>query len=60
MSGDVRLENENGAVEIHVSKLGNVQVTTGTATFSFTFPTRLRSSWMPAHAAAKSNQTLTL
>lgn len=27
MSGDVRLENENGAVEIHVTKLGNVQVT---------------------------------
>jgi DUF4097 and DUF4098 domain-containing protein YvlB len=26
LSGDVRLENENGAVEIHVSKLGNVQV----------------------------------
>ncbi len=26
MSGDVRLENENGAVEIHMSKLGNIQV----------------------------------
>jgi DUF4097 and DUF4098 domain-containing protein YvlB len=26
LSGDVRLENENGAVEIHMSKLGNVQV----------------------------------
>ena len=26
VSGDVRLENENGAVEIHMSKLGNVQV----------------------------------
>ncbi len=26
VSGDVRLENENGAVEIHMSKLGNMQV----------------------------------
>jgi DUF4097 and DUF4098 domain-containing protein YvlB len=26
VSGDVRLENENGAVEIHMNKLGNVQV----------------------------------
>ncbi len=26
VSGDVRLANENGAVEIHISKLGNVQV----------------------------------
>ena len=26
VSGDVRLENENGAVEIHMSKLGNMQL----------------------------------
>ena len=26
VDGDVRLENENGAVEIHMSKLGNVQL----------------------------------
>lgn len=26
LSGDVRLENENGAVEIHINKLGNIQV----------------------------------
>src|SRR3954469_17013431 len=26
ISGDVRLQNENGAVEIHMNKLGNVQV----------------------------------
>ena len=26
VSGDVRLENENGSVEIHMSKLGNVQL----------------------------------
>ena len=26
VDGDVRLENENGAVEIHMSKLGNMQV----------------------------------
>jgi DUF4097 and DUF4098 domain-containing protein YvlB len=26
VSGDVRLENENGAVEIHINKLGNIQV----------------------------------
>ncbi len=26
VEGDVRLENENGAVEIHMSKLGNVQL----------------------------------
>ena len=27
VSGDVRLENSNGAVEIHMTKLGNVQLT---------------------------------
>ena len=26
VNGDVRLENENGAVEIHMNKLGNMQV----------------------------------
>ena len=61
VSGDVRLENENGAVEIHMTKLGNVQLSNRNSDVQ-TLSSRQGqlSSWMPTLAAAKSNQTSTL
>ncbi|MGH9501636.1 MAG: DUF4097 family beta strand repeat-containing protein [Terriglobales bacterium] len=49
VSGDVRLENENGAVEIHMSKLGNMQLSNRNSDVQIYLPDK-SSFQLDAHA----------
>ena len=57
ITSDVHLTNENGAVEIHFNKLGNVEVTNPKATSGFSFRKKPASRWMRRRATEKSSRT---
>ena len=59
VNGDVRVENENGALEIHMSKLGNVQLSNRNSDVqAFSCPTKPGFQVDARSRGGKSNPTL--
>ena len=57
VSGDVRLQNDNGAVELVMNTVGNVQIDNRSGDVQLTFPTRLDSAWMRVLAMERFSPT---
>ena len=57
ITSDVHLNNENGAVEIHFNKLGNMEVTNAQGDIRSSCQKNPASRWMRRRATAKSSQT---
>ena len=60
VDGDVRLENENGAVEIHLTRLGNMQLSNRNSDVQIYIPDKAGFQLDVVRAVARSHRTLIL